>query len=113
MSMFQGAISASLIAWPRRGLSASGCTGCGLVVPSGMPSADFAAMPPPLPMPIWAQPQTASAAAASARLGLADGIAHLAFLVDRPGLDAVVVLHEAGDGARLLDLRHRRLHIAG
>src|SRR2546423_10953326 len=78
-----------------------------------MPSADFAAMPPPVPIPICAQPAIASAAPARAKLSLADDIAHLAFLVDGPRLDAVMVLHEAGDGARLLDLRHRRLHIAG
>src|SRR3954468_2050770 len=98
--MFQAATSVSLIAWPRRGLSASGCTGCGPVAPSGMPSADFTAMPP---VCICAHANAASAAAATAQLSLADDIAHLAFLVHRPGLNAVVVLHEAGDGARLLD----------
>src|SRR3982750_524658 len=111
--MFHGATSASLIAWPSRGLSASGCTGCGPEAPSGMPSADFTAMPPPLPIPICAHATTASAVTAIAQLSLADDIAHLAFLVHRPGLNAVVVLHEAGDGARLLDVGHRRLHIAG
>src|SRR5207237_10789061 len=95
-SMFHGATSASLIAWPSRGLSASGWTGCGPVAPSGMPSADFTAMPP-LPMPICAHATTASAETAIAQLSLADDIAHLAFLVHRPGLNAVVVLHEAGD----------------
>src|SRR5438067_1243479 len=111
--MFHGATSLSAIAWPRRGLSGSGCTACGPVAPSGMPSADFAAMPAPLaPVLISAHARTASAAAAIAPLSLADVIAHLAFLIDGPGLDAVVVLHEAGNRARLLDLRHARLHVA-
>ena len=35
--MFQAARSASLIGLPKRGLSASGCTGCGDVVPIQMP----------------------------------------------------------------------------
>src|SRR5690242_1993795 len=91
-SMFQAATSASLTAWPRRGLSGSGCTACGPLAPSGMPSADFAAMPPRLPVFICAHAATASAAAAIAQLSLADDIAHLAFLVHCPGLDAVVVL---------------------
>src|SRR5947209_18064487 len=96
-SMFQAARSLSLTAWPKRGLSRSGCTGCGPVAPSGMPSAVLAAMPPPeLPPPgtirsICAQPHVASAAAAAAQtnLNLADGIAHLPVRVDRPRLDRV------------------------
>src|SRR2546427_10426713 len=99
MSMFQAASSASLIGWPKRGLSGKGCTACGPVLPSGMPLADFAVMLPPG----FAQPKTESAPAIDVMrtLSLADRIAHLAFGVDRPGLNAVVVLHEARDRARL------------
>src|SRR5881396_1777212 len=103
MSMFQAARSASLIGWPKRGLSGKGCTACGPVLPSGMPLKDW-----------FAHPEIHSAATARARLdlSLADRIAHLAFGVDRPGLNAVVVLHEARDRARLLDFLHCRLHVA-
>src|SRR5207244_2219667 len=37
MSIFQAASSASLIGWPKRGLSGKGCTACGPVLPSGIP----------------------------------------------------------------------------
>src|SRR5436190_20570709 len=104
-SMFHAARSASLTGWPKRGLSGSARTGCGPVAPSGIPSAVFAAMPPPLPgiiRSICAQPHVASAAAAivPTNLNLADRIAHLPVRVDRPRLDRVVVLHEADDRAR-------------
>src|SRR5438128_2147226 len=110
--MFHAARSASLTGWPRRGLSGSARTGCGPVAPSGMPSAVFAAMPPPagaLLPPIWAH---AASARVATRLNLADGIAHLPIRTDRPRLDHVVVLHEADDCARLLYLAHARLYIA-
>src|SRR5256885_12994741 len=99
MSIFQAARSASLIGWPKRGLSGKGCTACGPVLPSGMPLKDW-----------FAHPEIHSAATARARLdlSLADRIAHLAFGVDRPGLNAVVVLHEARDRARLLDFNPGR-----
>src|SRR3989442_8756824 len=98
MSMFQAASSASLIGWPKRGLSGKGCTTCGPVLPSGMPVDDFAPIPPPM----FAQPHSALMLKTKISLRLADRIAHLAFGVDRPGLNAVVVLYEACDRARLL-----------
>src|SRR5256712_13191126 len=108
MSIFQAASSASLIGWPKRGLSGKGCTACGPVLPSGMPLADFAVMLPP----ISAQPHRVLVINTKISLRLADRVAHLAFGVDRPGLNAVVVLHEARDRARLLDFLHCRLHVA-
>src|SRR5262245_38383646 len=110
MSMFQGATSASVIGLPKRGLSASGCTGCGPVLPSGMPVDDFACVL----SPEVAQPTTAAAATMlpARTLSLADDIAHLPTGVDGPRLDRVVVLHEAHDGALLLEVLHRRLHVA-
>src|SRR5688572_18339174 len=108
MSMFQAATSASETGLPKRGLSASGCTLCGAVLPSGMPVEDFSLMPPP--PPIVEQPTTTTPA--TRMLSLADDIAHLPLGVDRPRLDRVVVLHEADDGARLLQVGHRRLHVA-
>src|SRR5438128_2036321 len=115
--MFHAARSASLTGWPKRGLSGSARTGCGPVAPSGIPSAVFAAMPPPLPgiiRSICAQPHVASAAAAivPTNLNLADRIAHLPVRVDRPRLDRVVVLHEADDRARLAQVGDARLHVA-
>src|SRR5690349_652533 len=111
MSMFQLARSASLTACPKRGLSGSGCTACGAVLPSGTPAVECTAMGLPF-MP--AQPRAASATvtAAARSLSLADCIAHLPGLVDRPRLDRVVVLHEADDRARLLQVRDARLHVA-
>src|SRR5260370_15395334 len=102
--------SASLMGWPKRGLSGSGCTACGPELPSGMPLDDLAAVPPPM----LAQPQTAAAAAvdAASSLSLADDIAHLPFRVDRPGLNGVVVLDEAHDRAHLLDVLHAGLYVA-
>src|SRR2546427_183772 len=44
---------------------------------------------------------------------LRDGILHLPVRADRPGEDPVVVLHEARDGAHLLDVVDGRLHVAG
>src|SRR5207302_7878681 len=110
MSMFHAARSASLIGWPKRGLSGKGCTACGPVLPSGMPVDDFAAMPPPG----FAHPKIHNDATTTAMRdsSLADRIAHLAFGVHRPGLNAVMVLHEAHDRARLLDFLHRGLHVA-
>src|SRR5262245_21620583 len=112
MSMFHATRSASLTGWPKRGLSGSGCTACGPALPSGMPLDDLAAMLPPPPMS--AQPQNAAAVAADAAssLSLADDIAHLPCRADRPGLNGVVVLHEADDGAHFLDLLHTGLHVA-
>src|SRR2546425_2471339 len=110
-SMFHGARSASLTGWPKRGLSGSARTGCGPVAPSGIPSAVFAAMAPPagvLLAPIWAH---AASARVAMRLNLADGIAHLPIRTDRPGLDHVVVLHEADDRARLAQVGDARLHV--
>src|SRR5712692_2424073 len=111
MSMFHAARSVSLTGWPKRGLSGKGCTACGPEAPSGMPLDDFAAMPPP---PRFTHPKTDNDATTMVRINsaLANRIAHLAFCVDRPRLNAVVVLHEARDGARFLDFLHRRLHIA-
>src|SRR6185503_1261287 len=102
MSMFQAVRSASLTALPKRGLSGSGCTSCGLVTPSGMPVEDFAAIPPPPPdMPAQAARASEHAINVKTCLGLADDIAHLPLSVDRPRLDRVVVLHEAHDRALL------------
>src|SRR5713101_8481272 len=113
MSMFHAARSASLTGWPKRGLSGSGCTGCGPELPSGMPLEDFAAMPPPPPvMLVQATRKSEDPIKAKTCLRLADDIAHLAFRVDRPGLNGAVVLHEADDGAHLLDVLHARLHVA-
>src|SRR2546425_2811253 len=111
-SMFHAARSASLTGWPKRGLSGSARTGCGVEVPSGIPSAVFAAMPPPagvLLPPIWAH---AASARVAITLNLADCIAHLPIRIDRPRLDHVIVLHEAHDRPRLLDVAHARLHVA-
>src|SRR5882672_1722456 len=106
-SMFHAARSASLTGCPKRGLSGSARTGCGPVAPSGIPSA---VLPPgALPPPIWAQAVSTTTAI---RLNLADRIAHLPIGTDGPGLDHVVVLHEADDGARFAQIRHARLHIA-
>src|SRR5688500_1355767 len=116
--MFQRATSASLIGWPKRGRSATGCTSWGPVLPSGIPMAFFALMPIPERMgvsAVLAQPQASRPAAstqATVASGLADRIAHLPFVVHRPWLDGVVVLHEAHDRARLLQVRHARLHVA-
>src|SRR5688572_23410167 len=111
--MFQAAISASLIGLPKRGLSASGCTGCGPVLPIQMPFEDFAgALPPPMLRFAHEITVRAPATAANAALSLADDIAHLPSGVDGPRLDRVVVLHEADDGALLLNVLHGRLHVA-
>src|SRR6185503_15346932 len=106
----QLARSASLTGLPKCGLSASGCTLCGAVLPSGMPTEDFSPIGPPPPR--LAHEASASAPASSARLGLADDIAHLPTGVDGPRLDCVVVLHEAHDRAGLLQILHGRLHVA-
>src|SRR3982074_14557 len=102
MSMSQAARSASLIGWPKCGFSGKGCTACGPVLPSGIPVHDLPAPPPPLS----AQPHRALVIKTKVSLRLTDRIAHLAFGVDRPGLNPVMVLHEAGDRARLLDFLH-------
>src|SRR5687767_8831074 len=114
MSMFQAAISASLIGLPKRGLSASGCTGCGPELPIQMPVEDFAGALLPA-MFRFAQEITARAPAttANAALSLADDIAHLPIGVDGPRLDRGDVLHEAADRALLLHLLHGRLHVTG
>src|SRR5688572_29154393 len=111
MSMFQAAISASLIGLPKRGLSASGCTGCGPELPIQMPFEDFAGALLP---PRFAQEITVRAPATTANraLSLADDIAHLPIGVDGPRLDRVVVLNEAHDRALFLDVLHGRLHVA-
>src|SRR5260370_6819851 len=97
MSIFQAASSASLIGWPKCGLSGKGCTGCGPVLPSGIPFDDFAVIPPP----ISAQPHRALVIKTKISLRLADRIAHLAFAVDRPALNPVMFLHEPSDPPRL------------
>src|SRR5437879_12314640 len=53
-----------------------------------------------------------SALAATTATALCDGILDLPAGGDGPGEDAVVVLDEAGDGAGLLEVLHRRLHVA-
>src|SRR5688572_16614796 len=110
-SMFQAATSASVIGLPKRGLSASGCTGCGPELPIQMPVEDFAGALLPPPRFAHAITARAPATAANPALSLADDIAHLPIGVDGPRLDAVVVLHEAHDRALLCDLLHARLHV--
>src|SRR5688572_2566778 len=111
--MFQAATSASLMACPKRGRSGSGCTACGPAAPSGMPSAVLDVMPLPPPAPAHPHKASAPTTPAATSLSLADGIAHLPVCVHCPWLDRIVVLHEADDGARLLQVGHRRLHVAG
>src|SRR5713226_2147499 len=79
-----------------------------------MPSAVFADMPPPR-CSMAAQPQSvnAPAHAATSSLSLPDSIAHLAFVVHRPRLNAVVVLYESHRESALLKLLHAGLHVAG
>src|SRR5258705_13396996 len=109
MSMFQLARSASLTAWPKRGRSGIGCTACGPVLPSGMPVDDLVVMPPF----IAAQPINELPTRRKISLSLADGIFHLPAGGDGPRLDRIVVLHEAHDRARLREVLHARLHVAG
>src|SRR5687767_13540022 len=56
---------------------------------------------------------SARTTAAATCLRLADDIGHLPIRVDGPGLDRVVVLHEADDGAHLGEVRYRGLDVAG
>src|SRR5262245_39320821 len=89
MSMFHGAMSASLIGlpYPAAGFAGVGVAGC-----------------------TPAQPAATRATAPASTLY--ERIFHLARRIDRPRLDAVVVLDEAGGEARFLQVRDRRLHIA-
>src|SRR3954468_3479933 len=114
MSMFHAAMSPSLIGLPKRGLSASGCTGCAPVVPRGIPVADFACMPPAPPRFAQERRKTEPAITpliAKPGLRLADDIAYLPVGRHRPWLNRVVVLNEAYDGALLLDVLHSRLDV--
>src|SRR3954463_11115284 len=111
-SMFHAARSASLTAWPKRGRSGSACTACGPVLPSGMPSAVLEAMPGPDGPCLAEQLQRSALPKASRVLNLADDIAHLPAGVDAPRLDAVVVLDEADDRARLAQVGDARLDVA-
>src|SRR5688572_27533074 len=87
--MFQGAMSASAIGFPNltSGLARL-CVAC------------------------WAaHPATASAAATATTRLLGDRIFYLPGGADRPRLNAVMMLHEADDGAHLGEFLHARLDV--
>src|SRR5262245_60938259 len=89
MSIFQAAMSASVIGLPKRGVGPLDCA-----------SADSSA-------------SDENSSSASAPANLSDRIFHLPACADRPGKDSVVVLHEAHERASFCDLRHSGLHVAG
>src|SRR5262245_607539 len=89
ISMFQAAMSASVIGLPKRGVGLFDCA-----------SADSSA-------------SDENSSSASAPANLCDRIFHLPVCADRPGEDPVVVLHEADERAGFRDLGHRGLHVAG
>src|SRR5262249_13233924 len=86
MSMFQAAMSASVIGLPKRGVGLFDCA-----------SADSSA-------------SDENSSSASAPANLCDRIFHLPGCADRPRKDSVVVLHEADERAGFRDLGHRGLH---